>query len=1021
MINFIIQTNKHRKFQPTTIFLPKMKNKMNSKIKLILLLAIILSGCEAIKLVKEKPSVEQIITEFQTSFEKNDFKFAKYPEVIIDSIRIDSVSQSINIFFNDALSYIPIREKYVKETYAEIKGFFRENDYNGNLTIYSLNYPIEELIPNFYRSDSSNYDVSRLFLNNKSNKQIVKRINSGFKPEKGLLGKNIALWHSHGWYYNQTLDRWMWQRARLFETVEDLGPLAFTIPYLIPMLENAGANVFVPRERDIQTHEVIVDNDKPFEFYSEIAIDGNWETAKTNGFLYTPPPYPGGYNPFLYGTHRTIKSNTKTTAWAEFIPEIPETGNYAVYITYVSGPNNVTDAHFTVFHSGGSTEFTIDQTIGGKIWIYLGTFKFNKGYNPKTGKVVLTNKSSVKGKIVSADAVRFGGGMGVIERGGRTGERPKFTEGARYYLQYLGMPDTLVYNLNNNENDYKDDYQSRGEYVNYLVGKPFGPNKDRTVEGLGIPIDISLAFHTDAGISKSDTVIGTLSIYSIEDIDSVKEFPNGVSRLANRDLADILQTQLVEDIRAKYDPVWKRRRLWNAMYSEAARPNVPAVLLELLSHQNFLDVKFMLDPTFRFDVARAIYKAFLKFLATEYNYDYVVQPLPPDHFSIEFGENNTIKLSWKPVLDPLEPTAAPTQYKVYVRKNDNGFNNGIIVDTNYFEFKLPTKDDIYGFKITAINSGGESFPTEILSACKVSKSKGKILIVNGFDRISAPAFVETDKFTGFLDVLDAGVPDKFDLGYTGMQHNFDPNSPWKTDDIPGHGASYANYETKIIAGNSFDFPYIHGSSIKQAGYSFVSCSDESITDSLIDLKKYKIVDFIFGEEKETNWQKPYADSLWGTRFKIFTKAMQNRIMEFLKSGGNAFFSGAYLGSDIFLNKNSDFGDINFAQNVLHYKLDSDHAVRTGNVYSIDETILPENFEFEFNTELNDTIYAVEAPDAIGPVKESKTFLRYKENRYSAGVYFEGDYKVVITGFPFETIKSEAKRNNFMQAILDFLN
>ena len=43
--------------------------------------------------------------------------------------------------------------------------------------------------------------------------------------------------------------------------MEDIGPLAFTVPYLVPMLENAGANVFLARERDFQTNEVIVDND----------------------------------------------------------------------------------------------------------------------------------------------------------------------------------------------------------------------------------------------------------------------------------------------------------------------------------------------------------------------------------------------------------------------------------------------------------------------------------------------------------------------------------------------------------------------------------------------------------------------------------------------------------------------------------------------------------------------------------------------------------------------------------------
>ena len=37
--------------------------------------------------------------------------------------------------------------------------------------------------------------------------------------------------------------------------------MAYTLPFLVPMLENAGATVFIPRERDWQVHEVIVDND----------------------------------------------------------------------------------------------------------------------------------------------------------------------------------------------------------------------------------------------------------------------------------------------------------------------------------------------------------------------------------------------------------------------------------------------------------------------------------------------------------------------------------------------------------------------------------------------------------------------------------------------------------------------------------------------------------------------------------------------------------------------------------------
>ena len=77
--------------------------------------------------------------------------------------------------------------------------------------------------------------------------------------------------------------------------------------------------------------------------------------------------------------------------------------------------------------------------------------------------------------------------MGLIERNGKTAGRAKFFEGARYYAQYAGAPDTLVWKLNDND-DYKDDYMCRGEWVDWLMGAPNGPVKNRQYPGLGIPI-----------------------------------------------------------------------------------------------------------------------------------------------------------------------------------------------------------------------------------------------------------------------------------------------------------------------------------------------------------------------------------------------------------------------------------------------------------------------------------------------------------------------------------------------------
>ena len=491
-----------------------------------------------------------------------------------------------------------------------------------------------------------------------------------------------------------------------------------------------------------------------------------------------------------------------------------------------------------------------------------------------------------------------------------------------------------------------------------------------------------------------------------------------MSRIANRDLADIMQTQIVNDLKFNFDSVWTRRQLMNADYSESARPNVPSVLLELLSHQNFLDMQFALDPRFRFNISRSIYKAMLRFLSVQNDFKYVVQPLPVDHFAVEVSSENTLKLSWHGKDDPLEPTAVPNKYIVYTRIDEGDFDNGVLVNDTTMEINNIDENKIYSFKVTAVNEGGESFPSEILSAGKTGNNGKQILIINAFDRICGPQKISSEKFSGFLNNLDAGVPDKYDINFTGTQYNFDPQSDYISNDAAGFGASHSNYETKIIAGNTFDFPFIHGKAIMNAGYSFVSSSDEAVWDGNINLSKYKLADIILGEEKETPWQKPFADSVNGKQFKTFPKKFQNKIKSYTAAGGNIFISGAYAGTDLFTKKDSL--DMQFAKDVLKFTLDSDHASLTGKLEISDSNFLNSNSDFQFNTELNDSIYAVEAPDAILPVKDGKTFLRYSENKFSAGTIYKNNYGSVVLGFPFETILGESARNNLMQSILSNL-
>ena len=934
--------------------------------------------------------------------------YQKRDSTAITKVEILIKPKLIRVYAGSQLAYAPFREAVADSIERGMAASLGSPYMDYRFELYAGKKNIREYIPVYYRTSTRSTESSRSpgRLKRKT-LPLVQNFSRPFDTESSLYNINIALWHSHGWYYEPTLHRWEWQRARIFQTVEDLYSMAYTLPFLVPMLENAGANVFIPRERDWQENEVIVDNNGSTGNSLYLAADNVAESADSTGFAIGTPPYTDE-NPFRLGNYGEIETDRNATSYIQWVPDVPEPGMYAVYVSFHADPGNADDAHYRVYHAGGVTDFSVNQQIGGGTWVYLGRFKFVEGIHPQDSKVVLTNQSSRRKSKITADAVRFGGGMGNIQRDGLTGNRPRYQEAARYYLQFAGFPDTLVWRLNES-NDYTDDYQSRGEWVNYLLGAPSGPKVNREASGLGIPVDLSFGFHTDAGITNSDTVIGTLGIYSTNYDHGY--FPGGLSRMTSRDLTDQIQTQIVEDLRTWYDPSWTRRGMWDKGYSEAFRPNVPAMLLELFSHQNFIDMRFGQEPMFRFHVSRAIYKGMLKFLHSLYGIDYVVQPLPVDHFYSEILPDGEIHLGWLPQTDPLEPTAGAEGYLVYTRIGDGGFDNGTRVEEPEFTLRKPGLDTIYSFKVTALNKGGEGFPSEVLSVCLTRESKGTVAIVNAFDRTAGPAWFNDVKHSGFMNMVDEGVPYGMDLHTVGAQFDYAKDSPWLDDDSPGHGASYADLESMVIPGNTFDFCRIHGSSLLNAGYSFISISDESVLGRKVELENYPLVDYLAGEEKSTYF--PKNDSL--AHYQVFPDSMLILLESYLGQGGNLFISGAHIATDMHeQHQDSVVGSL------LKYRWRTGNASRLGKFYFMDPEIAEINSHFSFNAGRDPDIYTVEGADALEPIDSTAiTLTRYAENNMSAGVAYRGDYGVATFGFPFETINA-SERDLIMERILRYL-
>ena len=928
-------------------------------------------------------TVKQRLTDF---FKNYQTSHADIGTCKLDHFVLDHEKRTLQVYASPSFGYQPFTEETTSAIYRLITQSLPGPVNYYQIAIYADGMPIDNLIPNAFRKKK---DTDRQYKNiSYHGNPWVENLSRPYEITRGLKGTHLAVWQSHGMFYKIDRNEWRWQRPRLFGTTEDLFTQSFVVPYLIPMLENAGAIVFTPRERNWQRQEVIVDNNTcpAGSQYLEVTYKKCcWTNAPAPGFAQRYSVYPDNHNPFADGTARMITTQTKPEkAFAEGIPDIPEKGKYAVYVSYQTLPESVSDAKYLVFHNGGVTEFRVNQQMGGGTWVYLGTFEFDKGCNDY-GMVVLSNESKEQG-VVSADAVRFGGGMGNIERGGSVSGMPRYLEGARYWAQWAGMP-YPVYSKSNGTNDYNDDINTRSLMTNYLSGgSVFNPAE----KGLKVPFEMTLGFHSDAGFKTDDQLVGTLGIYTTGFNEG--RLNCGISRYASRDLADMVLTGLKRDIDARFGVNWQRRSMWNRNYSETRLPAVPSMILELLSHQNFNDLKLGHEPAFKFTVARSVYKSVLKYLADMHGTNYTVQPLPVTHFAISEGKKkNTFDLRWTPTEDVLEPTAEAQGYIVYTRVGRGGFDNGTY--TRKPELTVEVEPGlVYSFRVTAVNRGGESFPSETLSACKAKRSKGAVLIVNAFDRVSGPGSINSPLMQGFDLLNDPGIPDGQTPAYCGYQQNFDRSRPGIEDET-GLGYSGNELEGKLIAGNTFDYPFIHGKAIQAAGrYSFVSCSDETIESGSTDLTAYDVVDFLYGADR-----------------KGISPEIREALTRYCNQGGNLLISGAYLSDG----KSKDAEGKAFCQNVLKY---ADQGLTAP--LSCEE-VSGLNVRFRLPRRANETTYAVPQSGYLYPTGGSFSTFVYTSGNYGAGIAYRGNYRTFVLGFPFESIPEEGERNHVMKAILGF--
>lgn len=493
------------------------------------------------------------------------------------------------------------------------------------------------------------------------------RTRSGWKrPDRpaahavgSLSGASIFLSPGHGWWHNGT--GWVTQRGLTNGIIEDHSNAETVIQYLIPFLENAGARVYTARERDMQTNMVIIDD------------------------------HEGG----------------------AFIPNIPETGYYSVYVWY---SRIKADTEFTVRHTGGATDWhqRLDQDFD--TWKYTGTYWFDEGTSAENGSVTAAHPEAVM-------KVRFGGGLGDFAVEGRTSGRPRWEESGYYYSRFAGF-DPEVTGANRRWNQvHAMPRWAEWEMETWEAGR-----------------SIYLSWHTNGSYDHKISGISSYiySVWAWGPPEFFHGYPGG------RKLAEYTHFEVLNDVRTGWDPGWDDVGIvgrWLGETNPVSNSVMPSVLLENGFHDNPHDAAYILEPKFRRLSARAAYQGIVKYFYNEVDgFDSMIMaPDAPTHLQVRAGNDGSATVSWKaPLHDTGEGLLgdAATHFRVYQSRNGKGFDNGTPVESAAFQLRDLEPGIARFVRVAAVNDGGESLPSETLCvSLPASPDSSRVLIVNGFDRL----------------------------------------------------------------------------------------------------------------------------------------------------------------------------------------------------------------------------------------------------------------------------------------------
>ena len=759
------------------------------------------------------------------------------------------------------------------------------------------------------------------------------------QPAGALSGKIVYTHAGHGYTNNNLTDRrWTYQRGVTFDMIEDLGnhdQMSLYVDYLF----NAGATVVPLRPVGHQPNEVVLDNVSP-----GVTFAGAWSNS-TSTIYYGA----AGAVPYRYANVAATE-----TAVARYRPTIPQAGFYPVYAWARDGSDRVADQLYRVHHTGGATEVRVNHRRVGKGWVYLGTYYLDAGAG---AAVEISNQSAGPSGVVIADAIRFGNGMGDIDRGGGVSRRPREDEAGLYWIERMrgqGVATSV--------------YSSSGEDRTATVGASprFAAHMNREADG-SLGDRVFLSFHSNAF---NGTGRGTVGLY------------NGNNNPATRTPNQLAWAQLVgrevnDDLVAVGSPpleyAWFNRSVVTLDRSDIEfgeinnvyiRNEFDATIVEVAYHDNALDAPLMRDPKARDWVARATYQATVRYFNRfgGASLDFAPDPVPRAYAFADAAGNVTV--AWEPPAPDAVGGAAPTGYVVQASYDGYGFDDAAYVDggdSTWTVFSGLSGGAAYYFRVVAVNAGGHARPSPVVAARPPAGGAPTVLIVTGFDR--------------FDRTLN---PRETQLGR-------------------------AVERVRPRESNSFDYAVQVGKALE--GYwpdlGIDTVANEAISNGWVDLANYAAVVWVLGEES--------------SRDRTFDPAEQAAVANYLAAGGNLFVSGSEIAWDLDALNNGR----SFYRNVLRAAYAADGGGGYTAAGSAGGIFAGLSLRFDNGAQFYDVNSPDRITAQNGAVVAMSYTSPGSGGAAVQFVGGSPQYHVVMLGFPFETILGEGVRAAVMAAVLNF--